>query len=1369
MQDLRKAAKQLQAAGRGDDRILAHITPEEAALLKRQGGAGTINPVTGLPEYGNIFSDLWRGFKKIVKAVAPLILPVVAIFAPQVLIGIGTTLGASAAMAPIVGAGVLSAGVTLASGGTFKQALTSGLITAGSAYFAPIIGKAITPGGTSAALQSIAGTAAITGGLTALRGGTVSQVLTAAATGAAGAYLGQVASSAFAKINNGMQSGSIEKVQQQPAEDAVFIAADAENLAKAGLSQAQIASTLKATGANAGAAEVAASLASQGVAADNIAYNVAARYGNVNKLYATTGNTSSITAGNNLEVLQRAEDSMIIAEDAIRLRDQGLGQGAIKDTLIASGVDPEVANLAAQRAVQPNATTQTVSEQLGGRYSNRTLMNDEAVKIEDRAIGTKLTAEQARELYTAEVDPKLVARYGQQVAEDLAFAAADAKQLAAQGLSQTQIQQTLQSSGLETNAATNAARMAFTGSDFASITANLAQGVSAGRPLYAAQQPVQPVEPAQPAQPSAPPVPASQQQTLPQGMTAEQFADFEFAAADAAQLKAQGLGSNQISQTLQAAGVDPSIARQMAYYADIGVPADQIARTTAGQYSTRSVFNDTAAAGTATGTATGTTGTTAPSQPTLTPEQQARLADAEFLAADAAQLRAQGLSQDQIQTTLVQSGASQNAAYIAAQGAVRGQSADQIVANLGTVRGDLITAPAAPAQPAQPAQPAAAAPAPAPAQPTITPEQQARLDDAAFLAADAAQLRAQGLSQDQIQTTLVQSGASQNAAYVASLGAVRGQSADQIVASLGSVRGDLIISAPAAPVQPPASDTIDTTDLVPDVIEDVTDTTGMQPDTGAGTVIEPVAPPTNVVDSGVTQVSDQPTAQPPVVETLPEVVVSANPADVTDSEFLAADAAQLAAQGLSPSQVEQNLIYSGAQPDIAADLANLATSGLAPPQIADIIDQQYGGLAPWMGPEFRPVQIGANEYVYQYTPEPGLFYTYQGTVADAGQIARAQQSLLGVQGVTFPGAPQQLPPETDNSFVAADAAQLAAQGLGQDQIQQVLEYSGVDPFVAADAANLASQGLTAETIQQNLDQTTAGPGAPPTFVPPPPAAEQPVEPPQQPVGEPPADLGGGIDITKLPPGEGYDLVGTSPLPPDMGGGTGITPPIYPALPDMGGGTGVVVPGVTPPTDFVPLEPTFPPSQPPGEGLPPEVVGPIVADPIIRDIVEEPPPATRPPSGTFTPAPPDPSWSIPLQYPGLNLGLIGAGIRPAYTTTSPVQSQYYWGRQPYMAYQEDLDFYNQVPMPAQPWGQQQAWWEQPLNYQGTPVYNENLEQIPQVRYGLYEMPPAPPVATRAPLTRTGSIPMAPVMPSYTLPAAPNYVYSIAPTPDQYTTG
>ena len=49
--DLRKIARLLQDKGRNGDTILAHITPREAALLREQGGAGTINPETGLPEF----------------------------------------------------------------------------------------------------------------------------------------------------------------------------------------------------------------------------------------------------------------------------------------------------------------------------------------------------------------------------------------------------------------------------------------------------------------------------------------------------------------------------------------------------------------------------------------------------------------------------------------------------------------------------------------------------------------------------------------------------------------------------------------------------------------------------------------------------------------------------------------------------------------------------------------------------------------------------------------------------------------------------------------------------------------------------------------------------------------------------------------------------------------------------------------------------------------------------------------------------------------------------------------------------------------------------------------------------------------------
>ena len=45
---LEKARK----AGRNGDTILAHINPLEAIMLKKAGGSGTINPKTGLPEFG---------------------------------------------------------------------------------------------------------------------------------------------------------------------------------------------------------------------------------------------------------------------------------------------------------------------------------------------------------------------------------------------------------------------------------------------------------------------------------------------------------------------------------------------------------------------------------------------------------------------------------------------------------------------------------------------------------------------------------------------------------------------------------------------------------------------------------------------------------------------------------------------------------------------------------------------------------------------------------------------------------------------------------------------------------------------------------------------------------------------------------------------------------------------------------------------------------------------------------------------------------------------------------------------------------------------------------------------------------------------
>jgi hypothetical protein len=58
--DIAQLAEMIRRMGRGDDKILAHITPEEAAMLKEQGGSGEINPMTGLPEFQEEYDPNYR-------------------------------------------------------------------------------------------------------------------------------------------------------------------------------------------------------------------------------------------------------------------------------------------------------------------------------------------------------------------------------------------------------------------------------------------------------------------------------------------------------------------------------------------------------------------------------------------------------------------------------------------------------------------------------------------------------------------------------------------------------------------------------------------------------------------------------------------------------------------------------------------------------------------------------------------------------------------------------------------------------------------------------------------------------------------------------------------------------------------------------------------------------------------------------------------------------------------------------------------------------------------------------------------------------------------------------------------------------------
>jgi hypothetical protein len=58
---LASIAQDLADKGRFGDTMVAHISPQEAGLLKALGGAGTINPETGLPEFFELFPK--RGIK----------------------------------------------------------------------------------------------------------------------------------------------------------------------------------------------------------------------------------------------------------------------------------------------------------------------------------------------------------------------------------------------------------------------------------------------------------------------------------------------------------------------------------------------------------------------------------------------------------------------------------------------------------------------------------------------------------------------------------------------------------------------------------------------------------------------------------------------------------------------------------------------------------------------------------------------------------------------------------------------------------------------------------------------------------------------------------------------------------------------------------------------------------------------------------------------------------------------------------------------------------------------------------------------------------------------------------------------------------
>jgi len=123
----------IASLGRNGDTMLAHVTPAEMKMLKDKGGAGTINPRTGLPEFFSlkkVFSKIGRAVKKFARSTVGKIVIGTALF---FLAGPAATqmFGSFGTAAVAAGQGFIAgAGSSLLAGENLKDSLKTGAISA---------------------------------------------------------------------------------------------------------------------------------------------------------------------------------------------------------------------------------------------------------------------------------------------------------------------------------------------------------------------------------------------------------------------------------------------------------------------------------------------------------------------------------------------------------------------------------------------------------------------------------------------------------------------------------------------------------------------------------------------------------------------------------------------------------------------------------------------------------------------------------------------------------------------------------------------------------------------------------------------------------------------------------------------------------------------------------------------------------------------------------------------------------------------------------------------------------------------------------------------------------------------------------------
>jgi len=150
---VRDAAETTRRAGRGDDSMMLHVSPDEYDVIEKMWGKAEINPNTGIGEYG-FLSKVWKKVKKTVKRIAKsqifqIVAPIaLSIFVPGLGAAIGGALtgGGTGVVASAVGNAVVQGGLSAAGGGDFVEGAIKGAVTGGLGEVAGGAIKDIAPG-----------------------------------------------------------------------------------------------------------------------------------------------------------------------------------------------------------------------------------------------------------------------------------------------------------------------------------------------------------------------------------------------------------------------------------------------------------------------------------------------------------------------------------------------------------------------------------------------------------------------------------------------------------------------------------------------------------------------------------------------------------------------------------------------------------------------------------------------------------------------------------------------------------------------------------------------------------------------------------------------------------------------------------------------------------------------------------------------------------------------------------------------------------------------------------------------------------------------------------------------------------------------